>query len=62
MPEFIPMSIYVERNWLQPGEVVEPLEASTVVPAACLKLASATELLYHEMPAHEIRNCLQRIS
>lgn len=54
------MGTYVERNWLQPGEVVEPLLASTTVPAACLKLATATELLYHEMPAHEIRNCFTK--
>lgn len=58
------MGIYIDLNQPQPGQNPEPpknnLHASTAVPALCLKLAKATEFVYHTMPDHEIQDCLPK--
>jgi hypothetical protein len=58
------MGIYVDVNQPQPGEKPEPPKnkqhASTTLPALCMKLAKATELFYHTMPDHEMRDCLPK--
>ncbi|KFZ07603.1 hypothetical protein V501_06292, partial [Pseudogymnoascus sp. VKM F-4519 (FW-2642)] len=63
-PEFISMGIYVDLNQPQAGEKPEPPKnkqhASAALPALFLKLAKATELFYHTMPDHEIRDCLPK--
>ncbi|OBT88389.1 hypothetical protein VE02_02295 [Pseudogymnoascus sp. 03VT05] len=63
-PEFISMGIHIDLNQPQPGENPKPqkngLRASTDLPASCFKLAKATELIYHTMPDHEIRDCLPK--
>ncbi|KFY07845.1 hypothetical protein V492_06772 [Pseudogymnoascus sp. VKM F-4246] len=63
MPEFIPMSFYVDGNWLKDGEVVEPQsepEGSIAVPATLLKFAKGIELIHHHMPGQELRNCIPK--
>ncbi|OBT97443.1 hypothetical protein VE01_04416 [Pseudogymnoascus verrucosus] len=63
-PEFISMGIFIDLNQPQPGEKPQPPKnkehASTILPVLCMKLAKATELFYHTMPDHEMRDCLPK--
>lgn len=48
------MSTFIDMDWRpQPEGVV-------AVPSVYLGLGKATELMYHQMPSHEIRNCLPK--
>lgn len=58
------MGIFIDLNQPRPGEKPQPPKnkqhASTILPVLCMKLAKATELFYHTMPDHEMRDCLPK--